>query len=211
MHPAPLLSSPARALLSRPPAHRPTVTALPLDYQAFRDLTQVPYLRYAQARTGEPEAAVGAVDTVFDDLAVVWSYVLSSARAAAVAWDLLGGALARQATCCCRSPAGHAYCLLPAPLADALVLRVHLGMGCPAAAHVMGVDTAELCGLLTLAQRRAPRCLLTHLRPQYAWPAQPATGSDAVTCWCRGSCCPPVEERRPVRGLGVPDGSGPVR
>jgi hypothetical protein len=153
----------AGARSCRPPARVPQTSA-PLDYAAFRERTYTGYMRYAYARTGQLDAAAQVVDALFGHLVTVWPQVLSSAGPAAMVWHLLRSALARHAPCCCAAPAGCAPHVLPPSYADALVLRHLLALPRDDAADLMGVTSADMGALLTVAERSAPPCLLTHLR-----------------------------------------------
>ncbi|WP_052847681.1 sigma factor-like helix-turn-helix DNA-binding protein [Streptomyces avicenniae] len=122
-----------------------------LDYQAFRELRHAAYLRFAQARTGDPHAASSLVDAAFIDLAAIWPDVLRSARPAAIAWSVLGrhlAALDGESQAPAAASFGDPFTGPGPRRSDAMLLHQQLGMSVKEAAEVMGIDETSLRLLL---------------------------------------------------------------
>ncbi|OON80077.1 hypothetical protein [Streptomyces tsukubensis] len=129
-------------------------TGLPLDYQAFRQMTQRAYLRYARARTGDSATAERSVHAAFGELSKRWAEVLRSSCPAAVAWDILSRAVAthEDGRVDPRLQRG-ALLRLTGPQADAVLLHRQLRLTAAEAADLMGIRTSSLRALLRTAER----------------------------------------------------------
>ncbi|MDH2394127.1 hypothetical protein QCN29_36460 [Streptomyces sp. HNM0663] len=129
---------------------------LPLDYTAFCVLYQEDYLRYAHARTAEAQVSSQAVQTALEDLAQRWTAALGACPEA-VAWQLLGRAVSSACRGRLRKQAAEApdvYGVLPVAQADSALLCWVLTLPAKRAAHLMGVEEAAVCSLLSAARRR---------------------------------------------------------
>ncbi|MEU3959889.1 hypothetical protein AB0F42_08705 [Streptomyces buecherae] len=120
----------------------------PLDFLAFRELAQRPYLRYARARLDTPALAQAAVDAAFADIRRCWPQTLSSPSAPQAAWRHLRHAVTRYP--------GHEAAprsWLAGACEDAALLHRHAGMPVEDIAGVMGVTVACVRVLLARADR----------------------------------------------------------
>jgi len=107
------------------------------------------YTRYVAVRIRDGGRARSLAQAALGDLAMVWAEALQSPSPSALAWRLL------------TARTGHAaaggglelYRVLPAPQADAVLLRYRLGMSADAAAELMGWQRGEFACLLKAAVR----------------------------------------------------------
>ncbi|MEU9372004.1 hypothetical protein AB0D71_46885 [Streptomyces avermitilis] len=107
------------------------------------------YILYATARVGDGRQARALVEATLGDLAMLWAEALESPSPAALAWRLLTARTNHAATV--SSPA--LYRVLPAPQADAVLLRYRLGLSPDRAADAMGWQPGEFAYVLKAAVR----------------------------------------------------------
>ncbi|MFE4613234.1 hypothetical protein ACFRK5_33575 [Streptomyces niveus] len=125
-----------------------------LEYHAFRQMHQQPYLRYARLRTGDADRAARTVSRTFAALCARWPDTLSSACPAAAAWEILSTAVGGEGQCG-TGPERRDSCLLTAAQADAVRLTHHLGFSVEETAALTGMDNRAVRGLLRTAGRIA--------------------------------------------------------
>ncbi|MFI9630510.1 hypothetical protein [Streptomyces sp. NPDC052042] len=138
------------------PAER-TPAEYPLEYEAFRQMTQDAYLRYARVRTGDETSAARSVAQMFAELTNQWEDTLRSACPAAAVWKLLSSAVEDQFPCgtaCEPQPRS----LLSSAETDTVVLHRHLGLTIEETAALMGVERPSVRALLRSAARSAVPC-----------------------------------------------------
>uniref|UniRef100_A0AAU1UMK1 RNA polymerase sigma factor 70 region 4 type 2 domain-containing protein n=1 Tax=Streptomyces sp. NBC_00119 TaxID=2975659 RepID=A0AAU1UMK1_9ACTN len=129
---------------------------LPVEYRAFYQLHEGPYLRYTQERLNDQGASRQVVETTFGNLATIWPTVISSSRPAAVAWRLLDALIAsalraRQVRGC-----DMVHRALPHPQADVVILRCRLQLSEDQTADLLGVEKPTVASRLRMAQRILP-------------------------------------------------------
>ncbi|MEU3712219.1 hypothetical protein [Streptomyces catenulae] len=134
----------------------------PLEFEAFCQLHQRPYLLYAQARSGSEGCARSTVERALDELSLRWRTALQSPCLPARAWELLSEAAAvhdpcRQERRWCTT----AYDLLPDEQADVIVLRHGVNLNVGQMATLMGADPSAVRIRLRAAEaalrRRRPK------------------------------------------------------
>ncbi|MFD8118956.1 hypothetical protein [Streptomyces microflavus] len=134
----------------------------PLEYDAFRQLCERPYLEYARLRTGDGTRAARSVSRAFADLCAHWSDMLRSACPAAYAWEILNAAVdGEDVNGTVGSP--RLPCHLTAAQADAVRLHHHLGLNLQKTAALLGTDDQSVRAVLRSAARTrctALSCLL---------------------------------------------------
>ncbi|MFD3907973.1 sigma-70 region 4 domain-containing protein [Streptomyces sp. CB04723] len=133
-----------------------------LEYEAFRQLYERPYLEYARLRIGDAERAAHAVAQAFNALSSGWAGMLRSASLAAAAWTVLDTAVVSISDECGSSWARRS-CHLTAGQADAVRLHHYLGFTVPETAALLGVDDHTVDAALGSAARSvcpARRCRL---------------------------------------------------
>lgn len=135
--------------LGQPPSPRVVTISLPVEYTAFCLLYQNVYHRYAAQRLRDVATARACVEGALGELVTIWPSVLSSARPSAVAWRVL-------CTWVNRAVGGGRGTPLPAPVADAVLLRDELHFPKAKIAAVMGLDEAAVTAHLRTAARMAP-------------------------------------------------------
>lgn len=155
---------PAPGTLNR--THRPAagshrcgagaVGAPPLEYTAFRQLRQEPYLRFACERLKDRQAAGQVVEAVFGDLKADWPAVISSSRPAAVAWQLLDSLIAGALDARPARGGDIVHRVLPSVQADVVILHCRLRLSQSQAAELMGVEEPAVASHLRMAQRTIP-------------------------------------------------------
>jgi len=127
------------------------LSAMPLEFTAFRELHNPRYLSYARVWFHEPAEAAETVELAFGALAAVWPEVLGSPNPTAAAWQILRSTVAERL-----NPSG-----VPAPRAaakdeDLAILHYVVGLATPEIADVVGADTASIASQLRHALRREP-------------------------------------------------------
>ncbi|NEB89025.1 hypothetical protein G3I43_33415 [Streptomyces anulatus] len=120
-----------------------------LEYDAFRQLYERPYLAYARLRTGDAGRAAQAVVEAFTALSARWAEALRSECLAADAWNILNSAVGVATGC---GPAQR-RCHLTTVQADAVRLHRHLGLTLHDAAALMGTDEHTVRAALSSAAR----------------------------------------------------------
>ncbi|MET8658429.1 hypothetical protein [Streptomyces griseus] len=123
-----------------------------LEYDAFRQLCEKPYLEYARLRTGDAARAAQSVARAFAALSARWTEALHSPCLAADAWDILTAAVGPQNQCDLSTDPGH-HCDLTAVQADAVRLHHRLGLTVQDTAALMGIDPQTVAGALRSAAR----------------------------------------------------------
>ncbi|MEV8391794.1 MULTISPECIES: hypothetical protein [unclassified Streptomyces] len=126
----------------------------PLEYDAFRQLNQQPYLRYACLRTGDPVRAERSVSLAFAALYARWPDTLRSPCPAAAAWEILHTAVDVEGQYG-RNAEPQLPCVLTAAQADAVRLHDHLGLSVYKTAALMGTEEDSVRALLRSAARTA--------------------------------------------------------
>lgn len=130
---------------------------LPLECTAFCLQHQEGYLRYTRERVQDAWMSRQVVETALGNLATTWPEVISSARPAAVAWQLLDALIVsalRPARASGSVDAVHR--VLPQRQADAVILRCRLRLGEEEAAELMGVEAWVVASQLRMAQQALP-------------------------------------------------------
>ncbi|MFD4394186.1 sigma factor-like helix-turn-helix DNA-binding protein [Kitasatospora sp. NPDC058478] len=112
------------------------------------------YGRYARARLDDAELGAEAVAWTLGYAEADWDSVLASSEPTAVCWSLLREAVTRRSVPG-RRGGDWLHTVLPAPAADAVLLRYRLGFELPDAAHLMGVSE----GVVEVELRAALRML----------------------------------------------------
>jgi hypothetical protein len=137
--------------------------SLPAEYTAFCLLHQNAYHRYAAQRLRDVAIARACVEGALGELVTIWPSVLSSARPSAVAWRVL--------RCWVNRAAGdNRTAPLPAPVADAVLLRDELHFPMAKIAAVMGLDEAAVTTHLRTAARTAAGTADPHHRVSVTTP-----------------------------------------
>ncbi|MEE1931335.1 hypothetical protein V1J52_24765 [Streptomyces sp. TRM 70351] len=162
---------PAAASGAATVAHRPRgLAAIPRqrtrEYEAFVQLHEAHYLRYATARLRDAVAGQGAVETTLEALAGQWDDLLRAPCPAADAWRQLRTVVSGARRSVRRRHAGvdRLYRTLPDEAADAVLLRYRLRMPPGTAADLMGMDRSAVAALLQSARRRLPAATYEHLQ-----------------------------------------------
>lgn len=176
------------AVSTGPVPHRCRLPAVStLEFMAFRQIHQEAYCRYALARTGDERTADESVCAAFDDLAAQWPMALSSACAAATAWEILGDAVACHTECVTAATwAGH--CLLERAQADVVLLHRRLGLTVKQAAALMGLGDHVVRALLRTAER-ALRAMPFSIADRLGF--GPGSGAHVFRASCAGGHIPP--------------------
>ncbi|MFJ4184125.1 hypothetical protein [Kitasatospora sp. NPDC089509] len=112
------------------------------------------YGRYARARLDDAELGAQAVAWTLGYVEADWDTVLASPEPTAVSWALLREAVTRLSAPSQRG-SDWLHTVLPAPAADAVLLRYRLGFELSDAAHLMGVRE----GVMEVDLRAALRML----------------------------------------------------
>ncbi|MCG7523828.1 hypothetical protein MHW47_05115 [Streptomyces sp. OfavH-34-F] len=151
------LQSPCRTLERHVP-HAPVreevlELRLPVTFTAFCVRRLPAYVRFATACTGCHRTGRNLAQDALGDLATIWEHALRSASPAAISWNLISERGSSHA----RLRSSSVYRVLSRPHADAVVLRYRLGMTAAEVAELMGIDEAELKGMLHYATRLAVR------------------------------------------------------
>ncbi|MFD3580810.1 sigma factor-like helix-turn-helix DNA-binding protein [Streptomyces sp. NPDC058644] len=128
----------------------------PLEYTAFRQLHQEPYLRFACERLRDRQASGQVVEAVFGHLEADWPAVISSPRPAAVAWQLLDSLIAAALRARAARGGDIVHRVLPPAQADVVILRCRLRLSQAEAAEVMGVEEPAVASHLRMAERTIP-------------------------------------------------------
>jgi DNA-directed RNA polymerase specialized sigma24 family protein len=136
------------------------LSAMPLDFTAFRELHHPRYLSYARVWFHEPAQAAAIVELAFRALAGVWREVLGSPNPAAAAWQILRTTVAEQIAHR-DGPDDHATARewnLPEQRRAALdedlaILHYVVGLATPEIADVVGGDSASIASQLRHAFR----------------------------------------------------------
>ncbi|MFF9119034.1 hypothetical protein ACF09Y_26165 [Streptomyces massasporeus] len=132
---------------------------LPLECTAFCLQHQEGYLRYTRERVQDAWVSRQVVETALGTLATTWPQVISSARPAAVAWQLLDaliGSALRGSRDLRSDPVDAVHRMLPQKQADAVILRCRLRLSEEEAAELMGVEAWVVASHLRMAQRALP-------------------------------------------------------
>ncbi|MFJ4967006.1 hypothetical protein ACIP6P_31935 [Streptomyces sp. NPDC088729] len=123
-----------------------------LEYDAFRQLCEKPYLEYAKLRTGDAARAAQSVARAFAALSARWTEALHSPCLAADAWNILSAAVGPQNRCDLSTDLRH-HCDLTAAQADAVRLHHRLGLTVRDTAALLGTDPHTVTGALRSAAR----------------------------------------------------------
>jgi DNA-directed RNA polymerase specialized sigma24 family protein len=137
------------------------LSAMPLEFTAFRELHHPRYLSYARVWFHEPAQAAAIVEQAFRALAGVWREVLGSPNPAAAAWQILRTTVAEQIThrdgAAGRTAAGQRPDLPEQRSAamdeDLAILHYVVGLATPEIADVVGSDSASIASQLRHAFR----------------------------------------------------------
>ncbi|OKI55310.1 hypothetical protein AMK17_19815 [Streptomyces sp. CB00072] len=122
-----------------------------LEYEAFRQLYERPYLAYARLRTGDARHAAHAVAKAFTILSYRWAEALQSECLAADAWNILNTAVGDADNC---GPGGlQRRCHLNTVQADAVRLHHHLRLTLQDTAALLGTDNHTVRAALSSAAR----------------------------------------------------------
>ncbi|MFJ8043798.1 hypothetical protein ACIRBX_25180 [Kitasatospora sp. NPDC096147] len=134
------------------PAMQPS--AIGAGFAAFVQLHQPVYEKYARARLGDQDLGHRAVALAFRRTELGWNALLSDPRPLACAWRILRDSVTfvRPEDTALDVDALHRE--LPAPAADASVLRLDLGLQPARVAEVMGVPEPELHVAVMAARRQ---------------------------------------------------------
>lgn len=133
------------------PAHVPVPFGHSLEYEAFRQLYERPYLAYARLRTGDAGRAAQAVTEAFAALASQWQKALRSECLAADAWNILNTAVGVAVEF--RPGGSQRRCHLTTVQADAVRLHHRLGLTLQNTAALMGTDDHTVRAALSSAAR----------------------------------------------------------
>ncbi|GAA2241607.1 MULTISPECIES: RNA polymerase sigma factor [Kitasatospora] len=136
------------------------LSAMPLEFAAFRELHHPRYLSYARVWFHEPAQAAAIVEQAFRALAGVWREVLGSPNPAAAAWQILRTTVAEQIAHR-DGPAGRTASERPdlpeqrsaAMDEDLAILHYVVGLATPEIADVVGSDSASIASQLRHAFR----------------------------------------------------------
>jgi hypothetical protein len=132
---------------------------LPLECTAFCLQHQEGYLRYARERVQDAWMSRQVVETALGNLATTWPEVISSARPAAVAWQLLDALIVsalRGSRAVSSGAVDAVHRVLPQRQADAVILRCRLRLSEEEAAGLMGVEAWVVASELRMAQQALP-------------------------------------------------------
>ncbi|WP_059008891.1 hypothetical protein [Streptomyces specialis] len=129
----------------------PVRLRLPVEFAAFCALHHGRYLRYCRLRLPGTAVAEAVVESALGELATRWAAALATSPAA-LAWHLLGRRVDAEARAAGQGDVLHR--LLPAPQADAVLLRRRLRMSLAETAEVMGLAPRDVTWHLLLAERR---------------------------------------------------------
>ncbi|MFD5983769.1 hypothetical protein [Streptomyces cyaneofuscatus] len=132
------------------PAHIQAPSDHCLEYDAFRQLYERPYLAYARLRTGDAGRAAQAVAEAFTALSSGWAEALRSECLAADAWNILNTAVGVAAQF---RPGSQRHCHLTTVQADAVRLHHRLGLTLQDTAALMGTDNHTVRAALSSAAR----------------------------------------------------------
>ncbi|MFK0132325.1 RNA polymerase sigma factor [Streptomyces rubiginosohelvolus] len=134
---------PVTAYVQVPPVHS-------LEYDAFRQLYERPYLAYARLRTGDAGSATQVVVEAFAALSARWAEALRSECLAADAWNILNTAVGVATEL---HPGSQRRCHLTTVQADAVRLHHRLGLTLQDTAALMGTDDHTVRAALSSAAR----------------------------------------------------------
>ncbi|MEV7644251.1 hypothetical protein AB0O32_30435 [Streptomyces rubiginosohelvolus] len=133
------------------PAYVQTPSDHSLEYNAFRQLYERPYLAYAHLRTGDAGRAAQAVAEAFTALSSRWTQALRSECLAADAWSILNTAVGVAVEF--RPDGSQRRCHLTTVQADAVRLHHRLGLTLQETAALMGTDDHTVRAALSSAAR----------------------------------------------------------
>ncbi|MDH6126650.1 hypothetical protein [Kitasatospora sp. GP82] len=142
------------------------LSAMPLEFTAFRELHHPRYLSYARVWFRDRDHAAEIVELAFRALATVWPKVLSSPNPAAEAWQILRTIVSERienpdSPMSADGPDGRITSGVPEqrPAAmeeDLAILHYVVGLATPEIADVVGADTASIASQLRHALRHEP-------------------------------------------------------
>ncbi|WP_369184175.1 hypothetical protein [Streptomyces sp. Y1] len=124
------------------------------DFDAFVQLNEPYYLKYARTRLAAEELGAEAVAWTLGYLEAEWTAILGCSQPMATCWSVLRGAVSRRSAPG-RLPGNWLHTVLPDDAADAVLLKHRLGVELPVAARLMGVGT----GVVEVQLRAALRIL----------------------------------------------------
>ncbi|MFJ4192252.1 hypothetical protein [Kitasatospora sp. NPDC089509] len=131
------------------PSRNPRCCAV--GFTAFVALQEEGYLRYAQARLGDRNRSLEAVEVAFESMEDHWEQALLEERPGAYAWCILRAAVTAALGAAPAPVQGdRLHPTLPPTEADVALLHDGLGMPVGKTAQLLGVDEPQVrLGLLT--------------------------------------------------------------